>query len=341
MKLNGWAIESRLYAEDPYRNFLPSIGRLVRYRPPQEGETETGTIIRNDTGVYEGGEISMFYDPMIAKLCTWGKDRKTAITAMANALDSFEVDGIGHNLPFLSAVMDHERFKSGNITTAFIAEEYPDGFTGVALPKAAVADLAAIACACNFIHHQRATRITGAMENHRRVVGRNWVIQSNGHNFLMHIDRDGQNFLITRSGEHPELLALNGWTPGDTLINAEIGGRSLQVKVERKTQGYRLRYRGADLRFHTRSPREAHLAGFMLEKVPADTSKFLLCPMPGLVVAINVAEGDSVEEGQALASVEAMKMENILRAERKGIIGKINAKPGDSLAVDEVILEFA
>ncbi len=341
IKLNGWAIESRLYAEDPYRNFLPSIGRLVRYRPPQEGETEAGTIIRNDTGVFEGGEISMFYDPMIAKLCTWGKDRATAITAMADALDSFEVDGIGHNLPFLSAVMDHERFKSGNITTAFIEEEYPDGFGSVTLSKAAMSDLSAIACACNFIHHQRATRITGAMENHRRVVSRDWVIQSNGYQFAMGIERDGQNFIVTHEGGKLIEVSLQGWTPGDLLINGLADGRSLQVKVERKTQGYRLRYRGADMRFHCRSPREAFLSGFMLEKVPPDTSKFLLCPMPGLVVSISVSEGDSVEEGQALASVEAMKMENILRAEKKGVIGKINAKAGDSLAVDEVILEFA
>jgi propionyl-CoA carboxylase alpha chain len=341
IKLNGWAIESRLYAEDPYRNFLPSIGRLVRYRPPQEGETEAGTIIRNDTGVFEGGEISMFYDPMIAKLCTWGKDRATAITAMADALDSFEVDGIGHNLPFLSAVMDHERFKSGNITTAFIEEEYPDGFGGVTLSKVAMSDLSAIACACNFIHHQRATRITGAMENHRRVVSRDWVIQSNGYQFAMGIERDGQNFIVTHEGGKLIEVSLQGWTPGDLLINGLADGRSLQVKVERKTQGYRLRYRGADMRFHCRSPREALLSGFMLEKVPPDTSKSLLCPMPGLVVSISVSEGDSVEEGQALASVEAMKMENILRAEKKGVIGKINAKAGDSLAVDEVILEFA
>ena len=341
VKLNGWAIESRLYAEDPYRNFLPSIGRLVRYRPPQEGTTASGTVIRNDTGVFEGGEISMFYDPMIAKLCTWGKDRSTAITAMADALDSFEVDGIGHNLPFLSAVMDHERFKSGNITTAFIEEEYPEGFSGVTLGKAAMTDLAAIACACNFIHHQRATRISGAMENHRRVVARDWVIQSNGDQFPMAIERDGQNFIVTHEGGKPVTVSLHGWTPGDLLISGEVDARPLQVKVERKTQGYRLRYRGADMRFHCRSAREALLAGFMLEKIPADTSKFLLCPMPGLVVSINVAEGDTVEEGQALASVEAMKMENILRAEKKGVIGKINAKPGDSLAVDEVILEFA
>ena len=340
VKLNGWAIESRLYAEDPYRSFLPSIGRLSRYRPPAEGEKENGTRVRNDTGVFEGGEISMFYDPMIAKLCTWAPDRRTAILAMADALDGFEVEGIGHNLPFLSAVMDHQRFIDGNITTAFIAEEYPEGFDGVELGEAEMRDLAAIACACNFIHHQRATRISGAMENHRRIVGKDWVIQAGAADFPVNIVRDSQDFQVSLDGGEAELLSLNGWTPGDLLIEAEIGGRARTVKVERKTQGYRLRYRGADVRFHCRSPREAELARLMPEKVAPDTSKLLLCPMPGLVVSINVQEGDEVQEGQALATVEAMKMENILRAEKKARVSKINAKAGDSLAVDEIIMEF-
>ena len=340
VKLNGWAIESRLYAEDPYRSFLPSIGRLSRYRPPAEGEKENGTRVRNDTGVFEGGEISMFYDPMIAKLCTWAPDRRTAILAMADALDGFEVEGIGHNLPFLSAVMDHQRFIDGNITTAFIAEEYPEGFDGVELGEAEMRDLAAIACACNFIHHQRATRISGAMENHRRIVGKDWVIQAGAADFPVNIVRDSQDFQVSLDGGEAELLSLNGWTPGDLLIEAEIGGRARTVKVERKTQGYRLRYRGADVRFHCRSPREAELARLMPEKVAPDTSKLLLCPMPGLVVSINVQEGDEVQEGQALATVEAMKMENILRAEKKAKVSKIYAKAGDSLAVDEIIMEF-
>ncbi len=344
VKLNGWAVESRLYAEDPYRNFLPSIGRLTRYRPPEEGSLEDGTIIRNDTGVYEGGEISMFYDPMIAKLCTWGKERKIAIKAMANALDAFEVEGIGHNLPFLSAVMQHPKFTSGDISTAFIAEEYPDGFAGVDPDETALRDIAAIAAVCNYIHHLRATRISGALENHRRWVGYDWVIQVNGREFPLGLERDGQNFLVAHGMPDDrgsaDLVKLNGWTPGDTLIDAEIGERQRTVKIERKTQGYRIRNRGADLRIFCRTPREAELANLMKEKVAPDTSKMLLCPMPGLIVSLAVSEGDEVQEGQPLATVEAMKMENILRAERKSVVSKIKVAAGDSLAVDEVIMEF-
>ena len=180
VKLTGWALESRLYAEDPYRNFLPSIGRLTRYRPPEEGEQDDGTIVRNDTGVFEGGEISMFYDPMIAKLCTWGPDRDAALVAMRGALDAFEVEGIGHNLPFLSAVMDHPRFASGNITTAFIEEEYPDGFSGVEPDADTTRMLAAIVAVVNMISQLRRTRISGALTNHKRRVGKKWVVNLNG-----------------------------------------------------------------------------------------------------------------------------------------------------------------
>ncbi|MEZ5789885.1 MAG: acetyl/propionyl/methylcrotonyl-CoA carboxylase subunit alpha [Nitratireductor sp.] len=340
VKLDGWAMESRLYAEDPYRNFLPSIGRLARYNPPAEGTLEDGTIIRNDTGVYEGGEISMFYDPMIAKLCTWAPTREKAIDAMSNALDAFEVDGIGHNLPFLAAVMEHPRFRKGNITTAFIAEEWPDGFTGVSLPKKTCQALASIAASCNFIIQQRATRISGAMENHRRVVGTDWMVTVGGHEFPLAITRDGEAFQITHVGSKPVVVDLGGWRPGQSLIRARIGRSAFTVKIERKPQGFRLRYRGADLRCFCRTPREAELARLMPVKVAPDTSRLLLCPMPGLIVSVMVNEGDEVEEGQTLATVEAMKMENILRAEKKAKVKKINAKAGDSLAVDEIIMEF-
>ncbi|MEZ5871305.1 MAG: acetyl/propionyl/methylcrotonyl-CoA carboxylase subunit alpha [Nitratireductor sp.] len=340
VKLDGWAMESRLYAEDPYRNFLPSIGRLARYNPPAEGSLADGTIIRNDTGVYEGGEISMFYDPMIAKLCTWADSREKAIDAMSNALDAFEVDGIGHNLPFLAAVMEHSRFRKGNITTAFIAEEWPDGFTGVSLPKKTCEALASIVAACNFIIHQRATRISGAMENHRRIVGADWMVTVGGHDFPLAITREGEAFQITHVGSKPVVVDLGGWRPGQSLIRARIGRSAFTVKIDRKPQGFRLRYRGADLRTFCRTPREAELARLMPVKVPPDTSRLLLCPMPGLVVSISVAEGDEVEEGQTLATVEAMKMENILRAEKRSKVKKINAKAGDSLAVDEIIMEF-
>ena len=340
VRLDGWAIESRLYAEDPYRNFLPSIGRLSRYRPPAEGENGDGSIVRNDTGVYEGGEISMFYDPMIAKLCAWAKDRKGAISAMADALDAFEVEGIGHNLPFLSAVMEHGDFKKGDMTTGFIAENWPDGFDGVKLPKKTCEALASILAACNFIIQQRASRISGAMENRRRVVGSQWVASVGGHVFPLELHRDGERIEVTHEGGKPVLVDVGGWRPGATLVNARIGRHDFTVKIERRPNGFRLRYRGADLRAYVHTPREAELYALMPEKIAPDTSKMLLCPMPGLVVSIAVEEGQTVEEGQALATVEAMKMENILRAERKATVAKINAAPGDNLAVDEVIMEF-
>jgi len=340
VKLDGWAIESRLYAEDPYRNFLPSIGRLSRYAPPPEGKRDEGTTVRNDTGVFEGGEISMFYDPMIAKLCVHGKDRDAAIAGMSEALDAFEVEGIGHNLPFLSAVMEHPRFKRGALTTAFIAEEWPEGFSGVRLPKKTLQALASIAAACNFVVDQRATRISGVVEQHRRIIGKDWLVSLDGHEFPLAIVRDGEGLQVTHVGSKPVLVDIGGWRPGQTLIRARIGRSHFTVKVDARPQGFRLRYRGADFRVFCRTPRQAELARLMPVKKAADTSKFLLCPMPGLVAAIHVKEGDEVQEGQSLAIVEAMKMENILRAERKARVKKINAKPGDSLAVDEIIMEF-
>ena len=340
VKLAGWAIESRLYAEDPYRSFLPSIGRLTRYRPPEEGEREDGTVIRNDTGVYEGGEISMFYDPMIAKLCAWGPDRAKAIAAMAEALDGFDLEGIGHNLPFLSAVMEHPKFKKGEMTTAFIAEEWPEGFDGVDLPKKTCEALASLLAACNFINHQRSVRISGAMENHRRVVGNKWVAKVEGHVFPLEIHRDGDRLEVTHEGGKPVLVDIGGWRPGKPMVQARIGRHDFTVKISRKTLGYRIRYRGADLRAWVLTPREAELYELMPEKIAPDTSKLLLCPMPGQVVSLAVGEGDEVEEGQPLATIEAMKMENILRAEKKSKVTKINVAQGDNLAVDEVIMEF-
>ena len=338
LKINGWAIENRLYAEDPYRNFLPSIGRLSRYRPPVEGDTETGGIVRNDTGVYEGGEISMYYDPMIAKLCTWGPTRAQAIEEMRVALDTFEVEGIGHNLPFVAAVMDHPRFVSGAMTTAFIAEEYPDGFSGVELPREALARVAAAAAAMHRVTEIRRSRISGRMSNHERHVGTDWVVTLQGQEFpvTMTADRAGADVTI----EGKTLRIESDWTPGDPLARLTVGGALLVLKVGKRTQGFRLRFRGVDLQVTIRTPRQAELARLMPEKLPPDTSKFLLCPMPGLIVKVNVAAGDEVQEGQALCTVEAMKMENILRAERKGIVKKVNASAGDSLAVDEVIMEF-
>ena len=338
IKLTGWAIESRLYAEDPYRNFLPSIGRLTRYRPPAEIK-DKHSIVRNDTGVYEGGEISMYYDPMIAKLCTWAPDRAKAIEQMRIALDRFEVEGIGHNLPFLSAVMDHKKFISGKITTAFIAEEYSEGFNGVDLNDDEIKDLAACAAAMNRVAEIRRTKISGRMDNHERRVGDDWVVQIAGKVFLLNVlaDTAGANVIF----EDETSIRISGdWLPGKKLANMTAGDKNLVIKINKITGGFRMRTRGADLKVLVRTPRQAELSKHMQEKLPPDTSKMLLCPMPGLLVKIDVEIGQEVQEGQPLCTVEAMKMENILRTERKGIVSKINAAAGDSLAVDDIIMEF-
>ncbi|WP_298911231.1 acetyl/propionyl/methylcrotonyl-CoA carboxylase subunit alpha [uncultured Aliiroseovarius sp.] len=352
--INGWSIENRVYAEDPYRNFLPSIGRLTRYRPPAEiaagpmqangkwaDEAIEGTnfAVRNDTGVYEGGEISMYYDPMIAKLCTWAPTRNEAIEAMRNALDGFELEGIGHNLPFVSAVMDHPIFMKGEMTTAFIEEQYPDGFEGVELSTDALRRIAASAAAMYRVAEIRRTRISGRMDNHERKVGKNWVVTLQGEEFAVKIKADKKGSTI-KFEDGTKMRVSSDWTPGDSLATLDVDGSPLVLKVDKITSGFRMRSRGADLKVHVRTPRQAELARLMPEKLPPDTSKMLLCPMPGLVVKVDVEVGQEVQEGQALCTIEAMKMENILRAEKKGIVSKINAGAGDSLAVDEVIMEF-
>ncbi|WP_273502552.1 acetyl-CoA carboxylase biotin carboxylase subunit [Paracoccus sphaerophysae] len=357
LTINGWAIESRLYAEDPYRNFLPSIGRLTRYRPPvetaagpladagkwvpaQPGDQPpvAATGVRNDTGVYEGGEISMFYDPMIAKLCTWAPTRDQAIAAMRSALDDFEVEGIGHNLPFLSAVMDHPKFVSGDISTAFIAEEYPEGFQGATLDEAELERVAAAAAAMHRVAEIRRTQITGRLDNHERRVGENWVVTLDGREFPVRVQADKGGSTVQVNGR--PLRVESDWRPGQSLGRLTVDGAPLTLKVDRIAAGLRLRTRGTDVKAYVRRPRTAELARLMPEKAAPDTSKFLLCPMPGLVVRINVAAGDEVQEGQSLATVEAMKMENILRAERKGVVKSVNAEAGQSLRVDDVIMEF-
>ena len=353
IRLTGWAMESRLYAEDPYRNFLPSIGRLTRYRPPAEiqagplnqsgkwqGDAPVGeTAVRNDTGVFEGGEISMFYDPMIAKLCTWAPDRLGAIEAMRVALDGFEVEGIGHNLPFLSAVMEHERFVSGNITTAFIAEEYPEGFGGATLAADAAQRVAAAATAMYRVAEIRRTRVSGRMDNHERRVGSDWVVRLQAQEYPLTIAADHEGSTLSFA-DGAVMRVTSDWTPGDQLARLTVDGAPLVLKVGKIPGGFRIRTRGADLKVHVRTPRQAELARLMPEKLPPDTSKFLLCPMPGLIVRIDVEVGQEVQEGQTLCTVEAMKMENILRAERRGVVAAITCGPGDSLAVDQIIMEF-
>ena len=339
VKIDGWAMESRLYAEDPYRGFLPSIGRLTRYRPPVE-KTTKNSVVRNDTGVFEGGEISMYYDPMIAKLCTWGPTRLDAIETMRTALDGFEVEGIGHNLPFCSAVMDHPKFIAGNITTAFIEEEYPEGFEGVTLSDEDMSRVASAAVAMHRVAEIRLARISGRIDNHKRKVGKDWVVSAQGQNFRVKVKADTDGATVKHKKGGPKHRVTSDWTPGDTLARLEVDGEPLVLKVDKITSGFRIRTRGADMKIHVRTPRQAELAALMLEKVAPDTSKLLLCPMPGLIVKVDVVEGEEVEEGQALCTVEAMKMENILRAERKGKVAKINAVAGENLAVDDIIMEF-
>ena len=336
IKINGWAIESRLYAEDPYRNFLPSIGRLTRYRPPAERVTKE-CVIRNDTGVFEGGEISMFYDPMIAKLCTWSTNRKKAISAMENALDRFEIEGIGHNLPFLSAVMGHTRFKSGNITTAFIDEEYPDGFEGVNPSDDILEVLSVTALIITRMKMQRISARDSTFDNpvpkEDNLVTR---IARKNTNVTISDVKDGYKI----SFEKKSFEASIKYELGGTLAELSINGNQHAVKVTPVIGGYLLRLRGVEQVVKVMNSRIAELSDLMPDKLPTDTSKFLLCPMPGLMVSIMVSEGDIIEEGQSLAMVEAMKMENVLRAEKSGKVSKISVAEGDSLAVDEIIMEF-
>ena len=338
ISINGWAIENRLYAEDPYRNFLPSIGRLTLYRPPDEFES-SGYIVRNDTGVFEGGEISMYYDPMIAKLCTWAPTRSEAIAHMREALDGFEVEGIGHNLPFLSAVMDHPRFVKGDITTAFIEEEYPEGFNGVELPEDELMRIAAACAAMNRVAEIRRTKISGRMDNHERRVGDKWIVTLQDKKYELDIVADQLGSTVQFKGGS-KIRVEGSWTPGDQLANMLVDDTRLTMKVGKITGGFRIRNRGADLMVIIRSKLQSDLAQHMIEKDLPDTSKILMCPMPGLIVKIDVKVGEEIQEGQALCTVEAMKMENILRAERRTRVKKINVKAGDSLAVDETIMEF-
>ncbi|MEO7170332.1 MAG: acetyl/propionyl/methylcrotonyl-CoA carboxylase subunit alpha [Sphingomonas sp.] len=338
--LTGWAIENRVYAEDPYRGFLPSIGRLVRYDPPEDARPAYGPVaadgdayVRVDDGVREGGEVSMFYDPMIAKLITWAPTREEAIDTQIAALDAFEIEGPGNNLDFVSALMQHPRFREGALTTGFIAEEYPDGFHGAPASPDLIRSLAAIAAFAATAEADRARRIDGQLGK-RLQPPSDWVVKIGDADHVVAISTDG----IIVDGEELD-IALE-YTPGDRVIEAEIGDALLIVKIARASAGFRLTTRGASHRARVLPAHVAPFAKHLIEKIPPDLSKFLLAPMPGLLMRLDVAAGDKVEAGQPLAVVEAMKMENILRAEKSGRVKSINAVPGDSLAVDAVILEM-
>ncbi|WP_114522119.1 acetyl/propionyl/methylcrotonyl-CoA carboxylase subunit alpha [Altererythrobacter sp. ZODW24] len=336
VKIDGWAIENRVYAEDPYRGFLPSTGRLVRYQPPVEGWQGgiRGTDgVRVDDGVMEGGEVSMFYDPMIAKLVTWGETRDEAADLQVQALDAFQIEGLGHNVDFLSAIMQHPRFRSGELTTGFIAEEYPDGFQGAPASAELNTALAAIAGVVSTVQADRARRIDQQLDGKLAAPG-DWTVRIAGEDHEVRLEEHA--ILV---GDQEVELAME-YTPGDTMVHAELNGEPLSFQLAPTITGWKITTRGATHEARVLPARFAPLADHMIEKIPPDLSKFLICPMPGLLVALHVGEGDEVEAGQPLATVEAMKMENILRAEKSGTIAKVNAEQGESLAVDAVILEL-
>jgi propionyl-CoA carboxylase alpha chain len=323
---------------------LPSIGRLVRYRPPTEGTREDGSIVRNDTGVYEGGEISMYYDPMIAKLCTWGEDRMATIQAMRVALDNFEITKIGHNIPFLAAVMEHDRFERGDLSTNYIAQEFPDGFEGAELNPG---DRRKLACVCALMCQILARRDaggSGVLTHHQRIIPADLAVEIDGMNYAVNIQKTNGIAVITSTDESDkaaiELEVSIGWTPGAHKVAAIIDNVEFTFFAQPIAQGYRVQYRGADVEVRVRTCAAAKLVAIMPEKTIPDTSNFLLCPMPGIIVDVLVEPGDKVEDGQALAIVEAMKMENTLRAEKKSTIKSVAVKQGDNLAVDAVIMEF-
>jgi propionyl-CoA carboxylase alpha chain len=335
--INGWAIENRVYAEDPYRGFLPSTGRLIRYNPPEEGTDARGAKVRVDDGVAEGGEVSMFYDPMIDKLVTWAPTRLEAIDKQIEALDRFEIDGPGHNIDFVCALMQHERFRSGNITTGFIAEEYPEGFHGAPASAELLKRLSAIGAFAAMAQADRARRIDGQL-GRRLAPPTGWQVKigPNVDGVIHDVVIDGDD--VTVDGEALD-MALE-YTPGDRLIEAEFGADTLAVRIAPVRSGFVLTAHGASHRLRILPAHAAQHAAHMIDKIPPDLSRFLICPMPGLLVALHVKEGDTVEVGQPLAVIEAMKMENILRAGKAGTVKSVSAAPGESLAVDAVILEL-
>jgi propionyl-CoA carboxylase alpha chain len=338
--IDGWSIENRVYAEDPYRGFLPSTGRLVEYQPTLEGWTDDGSAngrrgvdgVRVDDGVYEGGEVSMFYDPMIAKLITWGATREEAADKQIDALDRFRIKGLGHNVDFLSAIMQHERFRSGELTTGFIAEEYPEGFEGAPADEAWLRQLAALFAGAEFTEQVRARKISGQLAGSDNPPSE-WVVKIGSESFAVTLEEGG----ATVDGQ--TLQGTWDWEVGETFAQV-TGDNEMVIQIERAGVRWRITTRGASHEALVLPARLAPLSSHMIEKEPPDLSKMLICPMPGMLVKLHVGEGEDVQPGQPLATVEAMKMENILRAEKEGTIAKINAAEGESLAVDAIILEL-
>jgi propionyl-CoA carboxylase alpha chain len=340
--LNGWAVETRVYAEDPYRGFVPSPGRLVKYRPPAELR-QNGITVRNDTGVYEGGEIPLFYDPMIAKLVTHAPTRAAAIDAQADALDAFTVEGIRHNIPFLADLMQHPRWREGRLSTAFIAEEYPDGVHPAKPAGETARDMVAVASALDRVLGERKRQISGQMSGRNVIRERRRRVLLGDGEHPVDVDRDGDALVVTFADDAARdrtCRLVSSWKPGDVLWSGTINDKPVSIHVRTLANEFELAYRGAEAKAYVFTEREAAAVRLMPINRMADSGKAVRCPMPGLVVSVAVTEGEEVKAGETLAVVEAMKMENVLRAERDGRVKKIHARPGDSLAFEAVILEF-
>ena len=334
VKIDGWSMECRINAEDPFRGFLPSTGRLVKFQAPQEVPGQ----VRVDTGVYEGGEISMYYDSMIAKLIVHGKDRQQAIERMRDALNHFVIRGISSNIPFQAALLQHPRFCSGNFNTGFIAEEYPQGFDASMVPHDDPALLAAVATFARMRYIERAVQIEGQLAGHGRKVASEWVVVMGGKQYAMSTQPIEGGLAVSHEGRTYNIVS--DWKFGDLLFSGTVNGAPIGLQIERRGLRYRISHFGLQVEPMVMTVRAAHLLSLMPAKLPPDMSKFLLSPMPGLLREIAVAEGQEVKAGEKLAVIEAMKMENLLRAEQDGKVKKIVAKPGASLSVDEVIIEF-
>jgi len=332
LKIRGWAIESRIYAEDPYRGFLPSIGRLVRYDQPREGEQD-GYLVRNDSGVREGDEITMFYDPMIAKLCTWGETREAAIDGMARALEDTYLEGVGHNVPFLAAVMDQQRFRSGELSTRYITDEFPDGFDGTPVAGTGRDAMMAAALAMKAVQVEQSGDPDGRSE---------WTVLVGSESVSASLAVDDDENLVIALPDSDRTLVLSeiDWSPGLAQFRAVLDGTPFTAEVSKVPDGFAIRYRAMRARVRVLSPRHAELYARLPEKIPPDTSKLIQSPMPGLVVAIPVTVGQEVKEGETVANIEAMKMQNILKAERDGVVKTVGASAGDPVAADDVLVEF-
>ena len=325
IKTNGWAIESRVYAEDPYREFMPSIGRLSKYLTPDHSEN-----VRVDTGIREGSEVSMFYDPMIAKLITHGENRDKAIENMMSAIDQYVIDGLSHNLNFLSSIMHNETFQSGYTTTDFIEQEYSDGFKGEAITEKEFEVFASILGACHLLDQMKL--------NFLYVNEKKFIVSFEEQNIEINIKKDGDNF-VTHVDNNEYHLSLNSQS-NDPRITCLVNGQNMVVQVRKEKPRYQLVHKGKIAMALISEQRVAELNELMPEKIPQDMSKFLLSPMPGLLIKVCVKEGQEVKAGEELAVVEAMKMENSLRASKDLKIKSILGSEGDNLSVDQKILEF-